>query len=64
MGNSNMTNESAWIYFSGQDGSKFLYFRETSWPMYLLFSILIIGAMCNVFLVSKVSSIIITSHEG
>ena len=48
----NFLNESAWTYFSGKEGSKSEYFREHFWPAYLLFGVLVIGAMCNVFLVS------------
>ena len=47
-----LTNESAWTYFSGKDGSKSEYFRDHYWPPYLLFGILAIGALCNIFLVS------------
>ena len=48
----NFLNESAWTYFSGKEGSKSEYFREHLWPAYLLFGVLVTGAVCNVFLVS------------
>ena len=44
-------NKTAWAYFSGEDGSKSLYFRDHPWPIYLLFSIIIVGAVFNLFLV-------------
>ena len=47
-----LTNESAWTYFSGKEGSKSEYFQDHFWPVYLLFGILAIGALCNMFLVS------------
>ena len=47
-----MINDYVWEYFSGKDGSKSEYFRENTWPTIVLFSILIAGAFCNVFLVS------------
>ena len=47
-----MIHEYVWEYFSGKNGSKSEYFRENAWPIVILFSILITGAFCNVFLVS------------
>ena len=51
-----MINEFVWEYFSGKGGSKSEYFRENTWPIIVLFSILIAGALCNVFLVSVLAN--------
>ena len=51
-----MINDYVWEYFSGKDGSKSEYFRENTWPIIVLFSILIAGAFCNVFLVSVLAN--------
>ena len=51
-----MINDYVWEYFSGKEGSKSEYFRENTWPIIVLFSILIAGAFCNVFLVSLLAN--------
>ena len=51
-----MINDYVWEYFSGKEGSKSEYFRENTWPIIVLFSILIAGAFCNVFLVSVLAN--------